>query len=456
MQIIESRSDFNTFLKKFRGQSSILLPIYVDSRQHVNTNRLCLMGVCEMYSGEITILPFDHPEVTNLPPELVANLADGLELWTPDRKILSYLPLDRPLWEPSGDIQSLEYLSTGKVTPASEFYPAVIKQTHERHYSDVGVNQAIPFYKWAEFIEKYCEHLRKIVLECGEQSLERGYDFLMGVAIPSLQWIEESGLHVDTETLRKHFAVDDRFITNGLVHSEYNLFTATGRPSCTFGGINFAALNKENGERASFNSRFKDGMLVNIDFESYHVRLIANHLGYDLPEIPAHEYFGKYYFGTDSLTPEQYEESKIRTFKLLYSNQPSNIPFFAKVKDFKDQMWDEMQTKGYVLSPIFGKKIMLDQIWEPRPAKVFNYFVQFMETEQNLVALAQLQKMFERKDSKIILYNYDSFLIDFSMADGGVLLLDMISYLEQDKKFPVRVKYGKTFSEMKELNLNNI
>ncbi len=454
MQIIESRSDFNTFLKRFKTQASILIPIPIDSRQHVATNSLCLMGVCELFSGEVTILPFNHPEVTNLPTELVVGLADGLELWTPDRKALGRLP--NPLYDAPGDIQSLEYLSIGKITPASEFYPNIIKHTHERHYSDVGVNQAIPFYKWAEFIETYSAHLRKIVKECGEQSLERGYDFLMGVAIPSLQWIEESGLHVDTETLRKHFAVDDRFIKDGLVHSEYNLFTATGRPSCKFGGINFAALNKENGERESFTSRFKDGMLVNVDFESYHVRLIASHIGYDLPEIPAHEYFGGFYFGTDDLTPEQYEESKIRTFKLLYSNQPSNIPFFNKVSEFKRELWDEIQTRGYVLSPAFGKKIKLEHIWEPRSAKVFNYFVQFMETEQNLIALAQLQKMFERKESKIILYNYDSFLVDFSMEDGGVLLLDMIKYLEQGKKYPVRVKYGKTFSGMQELNLNNI
>ena len=89
MQIIESRSDFDTFLKRFKGQSSILVPIAVDSRQHVATNRLCLMGVCEMYSGEVTILPFDHPEVTNLPIELVDKFAQGLELWTPDRKELS-------------------------------------------------------------------------------------------------------------------------------------------------------------------------------------------------------------------------------------------------------------------------------------------------------------------------------------------------------------------------------
>ena len=452
MQIIENRSDFNSFIKRFKGQASILIPVPVDSRQHVATNRLCLVGVCELSSGEVTILPFNHPEATNLERELIKTLGEGLELWTPDTKLMGYLPIDRPLWESIGDIQSLEYLSTGNVTEPSEFYCSTIRHSHERHYHDVGVNRAIPLYKWAEFIEKYCEHLRSVINEHRDQSSSPAYDFLLATAIPALKQVESNGLHVDLDVLKNHFGTTNRFVTNDTVYSEYNLFTATGRPSCRFGGINFAALNKDNGERAAFTSRFKDGMLVNIDFESYHVRLIANHLGYDLPEIPAHEYFGRYYFDTDSLTPEQYKESKDRTWKLLYGSEPSDIPFFAKVAKFKEQLWDKMQSDGYVQSPMTGKRFVLKHIYEPRPAKVFNYFVQFMETEQNLISLLGLQKLFEGWRSKIVLYNYDSFLIDFSMEDGGGLLLDVISYLEQDKKFPVRVNYGKNFNEMKELN----
>lgn len=451
MKIIENRTEFNTFIKEFNNQASILVPIPVDHRRHQATNELCLMGVCELFSGEMVILPFNHPEANNLPPELMKELADGLEIWTPDAKLMSFFinqMWQPPLWEPIGDIQSLEYLATGNVTDPDTFYSPVIRHTHERHRNEIGVNQAIPLYKWAEFVAKYCEHLCRVFKEHSDQTISDGYKYLIETAIPSLQWVEESGLHVDPEKLREHFTVDDRFITNDLVHSQYNLFTATGRPSCRFGGINFAALKKNSGEREVFTSRFSDGMLVNIDFESYHVRLIANHIGYTLPAIPAHEYFGRYYFGTKKLTDEQYEESKIHTFKLLYSSEPSDIPFFAKVAKFKEQLWDDIQRDGEVRSPITGKLIKLDHIWEPRPAKVFNYFVQFMETEQNLKSLSALQKLFEWKKSKIILYNYDSFLIDYSMSDGGDLLLDVVNYLEQGKKFPVRIKAGKNYDEM--------
>lgn len=459
MKIIEDRTEFNTFIKEFINQGSILVPIPVDHRRHQATNELCLMGVCELFSGETVVLPFNHPEANNLPSELMGQLADGLEIWTPDAKKMSFL-IERmwqpPLWTPIGDIQSLEYLATGNVTDPNTFYSPEMRRTHERHRNEIGVNQAIPLYKWADFIAKYCEHLCRVFKEHGDEAISDGYKYLIETAIPSLQWVEESGLHVDPKKLREHFTVDDRFITNNLVYSHYNLFTAAGRPSCTFGGINFAALNKSSGERAAFTSRFRDGMLVNVDFESYHVRLIANHIGYKLPAIPSHEYFGQYYFGTKKLTDEQYEESKIKTFHLLYSSEPSDIPFFAKVAKFKEQLWEDIQRDGAVRSPITGKLIKLDHIHEPRASKVFNYFVQFMETEQNLTFLLALQRFFEYKKSKIILYNYDSFLIDYSMSDGGDLLLDVVGYLEHDKKFPVRVKYGKTFDDMKALNLADL
>lgn len=430
MKIIETPAEFNTFINRFRTQSSILVPVFIDSRQHVKTNELCLMGVCDVPSGEITILPFNHPEATNLHDNLI--------------RMLDSSPCSRTI----EDIQSMEYLSTGNVTDQSEFYCSTIRHSHERHYNDANVNQAIPLYKWAEFIERYCAKLCEIIEVCGSEVNTTGYDFLVATAIPALQSVESNGLHVDSDVLKEHFGTADRFITNSRVYSQYNLFTAAGRPSCARGGINFAALKKDTGERAAFTSRFSNGMLVNIDFESYHVRLIANHLGYKLPRLPAHEYFGRYYFGTDQLTDEQYEESKKKTFKLLYSSEPSEVPFFAKVAEFKARMWDEIQSIGYVESPIAGKKIRLDHIYEPRPAKVFNYYIQLMETEQNLIFLLGLQKMFESRHSKIVLYNYDSFLIDFCMDDGGDLLLDVIAYLEQDKKFPVRVKAGKNYGEM--------
>ncbi|KKM03467.1 hypothetical protein LCGC14_1774170, partial [marine sediment metagenome] len=341
------------------------------------------------------------------------------------------------------------------LTRPHEFYSTIINHTQERHYNDADANCAIPLYKWADFLLKYSEDIATTIEKYKDESFTAGYSFLVGIALPALRWVESNGLHVNYEILKEHFGSKaEKFVADDMVYSEYNLFTAAGRPSCRFGGINFAALHKDDGQRTAFTSRFDDGMMVLLDFESYHVRLIANHLGYQLPSTPAHEYFGQQYFGTTNLTDEQYAESKVKTFHNLYSDTDTDIPFFKKVQEFKGKLWEEIQKQGYVESPLTNKRIHLSHIWEPNRSKVFNYYVQFMETEQNLSFLSALTDLFDGSQSKIVLYNYDSFLIDFCLSDGKELILGMVQFLEQDKKFPIRIKYGKNFGEMKPLILS--
>ena len=69
---------------------------------------------------------------------------------------------------------------------------------------------------------------------------------------------------------------------------------------------------------------------VEMDFDSYHIRLIAKLIGYNLPETSIHDYLGKFYFGVDELTDAQRDESKAITFRLLYGGIDKeflSIPF---------------------------------------------------------------------------------------------------------------------------------
>ena len=95
---------------------------------------------------------------------------------------------------------------------------------------------------------------------------------------------------------------------DGMVYSEYNIFTSTGRPSNRFGGTNFAALNKKDGSRKPYVSRYKNGVLVEMDYDAYHLRLIGELIGYDFPKGSVHEHMAEF-FGVD------YEESKKLSFQ---------------------------------------------------------------------------------------------------------------------------------------------
>ena len=59
--------------------------------------------------------------------------------------------------------------------------------------------------------------------------------------------------------------------------------------------------------------------MVEMDFDAYHLRLIADLLGYKFPDnCNVHEYFGKQYFGKEQLTKEEYEQAKGVSFQLIY------------------------------------------------------------------------------------------------------------------------------------------
>ena len=47
--------------------------------------------------------------------------------------------------------------------------------------------------------------------------------------------------------------------------------------------------------RNGFVSRFDDGVLIEMDYDAYHLRLIADIIGYDFPDGSVHEYLGKQY-----------------------------------------------------------------------------------------------------------------------------------------------------------------
>ena len=95
-----------------------------------------------------------------------------------------------------------------------------------------------------------------------------------------------------------------------------------------FNGVNYAALNKEDGTGKSFIP--KNDELIEIDISAYHPTLIAKLINYKFEEEDIHQHFADLY-GVD------YKKSKELTFKQLYGGvfkQYENIEFFAKTKKF--------------------------------------------------------------------------------------------------------------------------
>ena len=246
-----------------------------------------------------------------------------------------------------------------------------------------------------------------------------------------LNWIEQSGLYTQ----------------DGMEYTQYNMFTTTSRPSNTFGGINYAALPKDGDVRKRFISRFEGGKLYQLDFDGYHIRLIAKLIGVDIPlDIKAHKWLADQY-GADL------KDAKAITFRQLYGgvqDEYKHITFFSKTAQYIETLWGEFTRNGEVHTPLLKRKLTFDK--DLNKNKVFNYILQSVETERNILILEKLSKMISSRKSLPILYTYDSILFDVHPEDGNELILEIKKVMESDG-FPTDVEIGDNYKDMVKVEL---
>ena len=76
--------------------------------------------------------------------------------------------------------------------------------------------------------------------------------------------------------------------------------------------------------------------------------------------------------------------------------------------------------------------------------------IQALETESNIKKILKVQDYLFNKNTKLVLYGYDSFLFDFSQQDGVETLKDIKSILEEGKHF-TKSKMGLNYGEMQDI-----
>ena len=426
MEIVESNDEWNGFKKIFNKESSILLPVQCDESKHPMDSKLCILYVIFLTDDlEEYILPFRHSDAVNLNIEYIKELNTEQTVYTYDKKkLLHFVELENVC-----DMQMKSYLETNQpliiedsITPTHEYF-------YRTHYKKSNLNCVIPILKHLEASRIIVDRIKGYSL--GE--VPESYDTYNNKVLTNLQRIESNGLQT----------------TDGMVYSEYNPYTATGRPSNRFGGMNFAALNKKDGSRKKFISRHgKDGMLVEMDYDAYHLRLIGDAIDYKFPKGSVHQHMAEFY-GVD------YNESKGLSFQYLYGHIPDEVldtnPFFKRVQMYINDVWNSYKSQNFILSDIYNKRIYRKNLSDMNKNKVFNYLIQLMETENNMRILTELLPEINDYKSKLVLYSYDSFLFDFYLPDGLNFLQKVKGIIEQNDKFPVKVGKGWNYHEMEDI-----
>lgn len=321
------------------------------------------------------------------------------------------------------------YLNTGKATDLETIQLPIFKFFGHKYWNRNDVHMIIPKNKHREqeaINSRVLAGMPKAI--CEETYIDR--------IAPLFEAIENNGI----------------FTTTGTEHSKYNLYTLTGRPSNTNNGVNYAALNKDDKSRARFISRHESGVLVEFDYDAYHLRLIAGLIDYEFSEPSVHSHLGKMYFDTNNLTNEEYEESKRISFRVLYGGIPKefeNIEYFRKTKTYIFELWDNYNERGYIETPIFGRRFYKKNYEDMSPQKLFNYLIQAYETEKNIEVMEKIQALLKDRKTKLVLYTYDSFLFDVAPEDGKSLLFELKALMG----LPTKSKYGKNYDAMRPLAL---
>ena len=390
-------------------------PIWADIHSHYVSNNFTLIYIYDIQSGEelvVNIGNIDHHTTQ------ISNLTfDFKEAYVYNKK--SFLNLIQlPNVYDAGLVKYLqvnETLNTNQ-TPCHSFF-------HRKFHKVRNVNNLIPTVKHIESIRK----TRDEFLQYYDVETIGHVKKFDNFYIESLHQIEKNGIYTQ----------------NGYEHSQYNIYTTTSRPSNTFNGENYAALNKEDGSRDRFISRFDEGKLVQFDYDAYHPRIIGRLIGETIPnDVSGHQFLANLY-GVSR------KEAKGITFRQLYGgvqDEYIHIPFFQKVSHFIDLLWTKFNQNGFVETPM-GRKLKNGNFRNMNKNKLFNYLLQATETELNMKSISKLNKYLSDKKTKLVLYTYDSYLLDVHPMEIG--LLNDIKILIEEAGFITKMEIGDNYSDIK-------
>ena len=374
------------------------------------------------------IFPINHSETFNLDIEDVLEfLKKHNIIYVIDKKFHDYF---LPSTLTVSDIQFKSLNKTNKIIKPSEYDTPAHTHFYREHYFRNNINNIIPVVKHLEKWEKVFEHIKPYL----DGKINVWFD---NIYTEVFRTIEQQGLKISLNKFNHHFEpqFEDYSINKHKIYTSYNLYNLTTRPSNTFNNINFAALPKENGARNAFIPDYD--CFIELDFSAYHPSLIGSILGYKFNKSP--------YEDVSEILNVSIEEAKEITFKNLYGGIRKELqdkPFFEQINGLIKKMWNIYQQEKQIK---LATGRILHYNLELSPTKIFNYYVQSLETKSNVDLLKKLLYYLSTKQSKIVLYTYDSILIDFNKEDGIETVKEIKQILESTG-FLTKMKRGNNYA----------
>ena len=103
----------------------------------------------------------------------------------------------------------------------------------------------------------------------------------------------------------------------------------------------------------------------------------------------------------------------------------------------------KISNDGYIECPVSKWRIYKDDVSDPKPQKLLNYHLQNLETSYNIHILWNVIKLLRGCNTKIVLYTYDSILLDVDKNEKEVI--EKIIHVFEKNKLQVKMNHGRTY-----------
>lgn len=412
--LIENKKQLQQFKEK-KFKKVFIEPLFSNDNQHPFLRDVVGFYIREINHRKGFIININHSEATSCELSEVLNLIGGFEeIFVADKKeFLHIVPLKQ-----LSDIHFISPTDIPDSFACHDFF-------YRKYPQIANIGSIIPIVKHYE----RCETIYNAVKHVFSMEKPQHFEFYNNKATNVFYWIESNGLRVDPKLFEEHFGVERDW-----TYSQFNLKTTTTRPSNSFGGINYAALDKKSGCREAFIP--DNDFLLEIDISAYHPTLAAQLVNYEFEHEDIHQAFADMY-GVD------YKKAKELTFKQLYGGvfkEYKELEFFKRVEKYIDDISRKEKVvckSGYVFKTDMKKQ------------KLFNYILQNTETYYNVLILEKIIKILKHSKTRIRHYTYDSFLLDVDKSEKDLIksILDVF----KGYNFNVKVEAGNNYNALEKV-----
>jgi len=420
--LIETKEQLREFVNEdFKEVFVEIIPYH--NHIHPALNDICLIYIRPTYDSKGYMLCIDHSETMSIGKSYIEKILQHTDtVYVRDKKsFLYYFQLNKVV-----DISSLKNADT-TLEPVFDIF-------YRLHINKQDINKIIPVSKHYEVCENIYNKLQQVILEP-----KPNYVKFYSKGALAFFGIEKNGIKINKDKFYKYYEPNNESysIYNDRIFTQYNLNTTTRRPSNAFNSINFAALKKDNHSRSSFipsNNEF-----IEIDISAYHPTLAGQLVGYEFSNSDIHSEFAALY-------NVDYKTAKELTFKQFNGGvfkEYQHLEFFQKVAEYTTNNWKLFQEQEYLDAPVSGYRFESDKLENMNPQKLFNYVLQNLETSTNIQILLKIHKILAGKNTKIVLYTYDSFLLDWDEDEEQEL--EQIKDIFTEFKLAIKINRGRNY-----------